>query len=257
MLSMKKQNFFLTFSYTLTLFSLLLAVSSIGFAQVRNSANYQLQSDSINIGGGFSSSTSYIQESTLGEVATGPSDSSGYSLRAGYQQMQEVFLSLTTEGNVTMAPDLPGLTGGTSNGSTTLTVMTDSPSGYRLTIQSENDPAMQSGANTITDYDAGAEPDFSFVVAGSGAHFGFSPQGVDVVQEFLDDGGLCNIGTLNTNLACWDGLSTVARSISQGSGSNHPLGATTTINFRVGIGSGAGVPAGVYIATTTVTALPL
>ena len=190
-------------------------------------------------------------------MATGPSDSTSYSLRAGYQQMQEVFISLAVSGDVVMSPDLPGLTGGTSNGSTTFTVITDSPSGYQLAVAAENSPAMQSGANSIADYSAGANPDFSFLIGSTDAHLGFSPQGVDVVQEFLDDGGTCNTGSLNTSLACWDGLSTSDRVFASGLSANHPDGATTTLNFRVGIGSSAGVEAGLYTATTTVTALPL
>lgn len=236
---------------------LILVLINVGFAQVRTSTNYQLQSDSINVGGGLSSSTSYVQESTVGEIATGPSNSTSYALRAGYQQMQEVFISLASTGDVVMAPALPGITGGTSNGSTTFTVITDSPSGYQLTIEAENSPAMQSGANTIADYDAGAEPDFSFIIGGTDAHLGYSPDGVDVVSTFLDDGGTCAIGSLNTSLACWDGLDTAATAIAEGSSSNHPTGATTTVNFRVGIGSSAEVVSGVYTATSTVTALPL
>lgn len=237
--------------------TLVLSLIGIGSAQVMTSPSYQLQSDSINVGGGLSSSTSYVQESTLGEIATGPSDSATYSLRAGYQQMQEVFISLAVSGDVVMSPNLPGLTGGTSNGSTTFTVITDSPSGYQLAISAENDPAMQSDVNTIADYSAGANPDFSFLVGSTDAHLGFSPQGVDVVQEFLDDGGTCNTGSLNTSLACWDGLSISDRVFASGLSANHPDGATTTLNFRVGIGSSAGVEAGLYTATTTVTALPL
>jgi hypothetical protein len=45
--------------------------------------------------------------------------------------------------------------------------------------------------------------------------------------------------------------------VAQGSGSNHPSGATTTLNFRVGVGSGSGALDGLYTATTTLTALPL
>lgn len=236
----------------------LLFVVDITTAQVRSSTNYQLQSDSLNAGGGLSTSSSYRQESTVGEITTGRSTSSSYSLRAGYQQMQEVYLSLSTTGDVVMTPDLPGITGGTSNGSTTFTVITDSPSGYRLTIEAENGPAMQSGANTIDDYDAGADPDFSFITGASDAHFGFTPEGVDIVSAFLDNGATCNIGgTQDTALSCWDGLATSPTTIAEGSGSNHPSGATTNVSFRVGIGSGAGVIAGVYTATTTVTALPL
>jgi hypothetical protein len=130
------------------------------FAQVRTSSSYQMQSDSINIGGGLSSSTDYVQESTVGEIATGPSDSTAYALRAGYQQLQEVYVSLAISGDVVMDPDLPGVTGGTANGSTTVTVVTDNPAGYRLIFQAESDPAMSSGPNTIANYDAGQEPDY-------------------------------------------------------------------------------------------------
>ncbi|MCA9362593.1 hypothetical protein KC906_04410 [Candidatus Kaiserbacteria bacterium] len=243
---------------SLTITVLVVSVINVSLAQVRTSTNYQLQSDSINVGGGYSSSTLYQQESTVGEIATGPADSTSYALRAGYQQMQEVYVSLTTTGNVIMSPDLPGLTGGTSNGSSTFTVITDSPSGYRLTIEAENDPAMQSGGNTIADYDEGVETDYSFITGGSDAHFGYTPEGDDIVQAFKDDGaGTCNVDVQDSSLACWAGLSTTPVVMAEGVGSNHPNGATTTVHFRVGIGSGAGVIAGVYTATTTVTAVPL
>lgn len=249
---------FQPFIYSVILTIVMIGFLNISLAQVRTSTNYQLQSDSINIGGGLSSSTSYVQESTVGEVATGPSDSTTYSLRAGYQQMQEVFISLASAGDVVMSPDLPGLTGGTANGSTTFTVITDSPSGYSLTIEAENSPAMQNGPYSIADYNAGVDPDPSFLIIGGAASFGFTPEGVDVVQKFLDDnGGTCNSGSYNNTLTCWDGLATTAIPIAAGIGSNHPNGATTTVRFRVGIGSGAGVIAGVYTATSTVTALPL
>jgi len=234
-----------------------LSLLNVAVAQVRTSPSYQVQSDSINIGGGLATSSSYIQESTIGEIATGPSDSSTYALRAGYQQMQEVFISLSTTGDVIMDTELYGLTGGTSNGSTTLTVVTDSPAGYQLSIEAENSPAMQNGIYSIADYNEGAEPDFSFITGGSDAHLGFTPEGVHVVQEFLDDGASCGTGSLNTSLSCWAGLKTVQRILASGGGANHPDGATTTVYFRVGIGSGAGVMAGLYTATTTVTALPL
>lgn len=236
---------------------LVLLISNIGFAQVRSSASYQLQSDSINIGGGLSTSTSYVQESTVGEVATGESASASYALRAGYQQMQEVFLSLSVTGDAIMDQSIPGVTGGVANGSSTVTVITDSPSGYQTSIVFENAPAMQNPPYTIADYDHGVEPDFSFVTGAGAAHFGYTPEGIDITQFFKDDGGTCNTGGQDTIFACWAGASTTAQTIAVGAGANHPAGATTTLHFRVGVGSGAGVMAGVYIATTTVTALPL
>ena len=229
----------------------------LGMAQVATSTNYQLQSDSINFGGGLSTSTNYQQESTFGELGTGQSSSTNYMLRAGYQQMQEVYLSITAPADVIMSPDLGGITGGTSNGSTSVIVTTDSPAGYSLSIEGANSPAMQNGAYTISDYTHGLEADFSFSITPGAASFGYSPSSLDVVDEFRDNTSACGVGSLDSPLACWAGLSTTPVIISQGTGSNHPTGTETELYFRVGVGVNAGVIAGLYTATTTLTALPL
>jgi len=226
-------------------------------AQVMQSTNYRIQSDSVNLGGGFSSSTNYSLESTGGEVGTGDLSSASYQLKAGYQQMQEVFISLSAGGAVTLSPSIAGITGGTSNGSTTVTVITDSPSGYELTIQSSQSPAMQKGVDTILDYVPSGVTDFTFTTGATNSHFGYSPSGIDIVQRFKDNGASCNVSSGDTLLACWDGLSTSPVTIAQDPTSNHPQGATTTVYFRVGVGGSVGQAPGTYTATTTLTALPL
>jgi hypothetical protein len=257
---MRNRTQFISFfaPLVIVLMASLLLVREV-FAQVRTSSSYQMQSDSINIGGGLSSSTDYVQESTVGEIATGPSDSTAYALRAGYQQLQEVYVSLAISGDVVMDPDLPGVTGGTANGSTTVTVVTDNPAGYRLIFQAESDPAMSSGPNTIANYDAGQEPDYDFITGAFDAHFGFSPEGSDIIDRYKHNGSnLCAVGgSIITPQTCWEGASTTALVIAEGAGPRFPVGANTTLHFRVGIGGSAGVVPGVYTATTTVTALPL
>ncbi len=227
-------------------------------AQVRSSSNYQIQSDSVNFAGGRSTSTNYVQESTAGEVGTGESTSSSYVLRAGYQQMQEVFLSLAGGADVTMSPNIPGITGGESNGSTTVTALTDSPSGYQLTIEASASPAMVSGANTIADYvPVGVVPDLLFTTAGADAHFAFSPFGSDVVTRFQTDGLDCGVSGSASTTACWDGLSTTAAVIASSISANQPTGSDTTIYYRVGVGGSANQAPGDYVATTTLTLLSL
>lgn len=240
-------------------FSPLVFVSSnIGVAQVMQSDNYSIESDSINVGGGLSDSESYSLESTTGELATGSNDSETYALRAGYQQMQEVFISLTGLEAVALSPTIPGVSGGESNGSTSATVITDSPSGYSLSIRSEQSPAMVSGANTIADYNTNATPDRLFAIGLTDAHFGFSPFGDDVVLRYQNDGSVCGaVFAVSVDLECWSGLSTSPTIIAENTNSNHPTGAATKINFRVGVGGSVIQPVGVYVATTTVTALPL
>lgn len=236
-----------------------IASISVSVAQVMQSNSYRIQSDSINFGGGLSTSTNYRLESTAGEVATGEGTSTSYSLKAGYQQMQEVYIAISSSLDVTLSPAIPGVTGGTANGSTTVTVTTDSPSGYALTITASDAPAMQKGADSIADYvPAGAAPDYSFSTGAADAHFGYSPEGVDVVQRFLDNGSdTCNTGSTDTALACWDGLSTTEETIASNAGANHPDGATTTVRFRVGVGGSVVQPQGTYVATTTLTAFSL
>lgn len=227
-------------------------------AQVMESDNFHIQSDSINFGGGLSTSSSYSLEDTLGEIATGDSDSDNYAMRAGYQQMQEVYLAMTSPDDVTMTPAIGGVSGGTANGSTTVTVTTDGAAGYQLLISGEGNPALQSDASSIPDYaPAGANPDFAFAVTAGLASFGFSPEGTDIAARFKDNGAACNTGSGDTSLACWDGLSTTDEVIAERTTANHPAGTETTLNFRVGVGLGANVLEGIYTATTTVTALAL
>jgi len=231
---------------------------SLAAAQVMSSTNYAIQSDSLNSGGGLSTSTNFRLEDTAGEVATGEATSTNYELRAGYQQMQEVFISMSSVNAVTLLPALGGITGGIASGSAAVLVVTDSPSGYQLTLSATGTPAMRSGANSIANYvPVGAVPDFLFITNPTDARFGFSPEGLDIVTRFRDSGSACGVVGGDTVARCWDGVSTTAVTIASNSSSNHPIGTTTTIQFRVGLGGNIVVAPGTYFATTTLTALSL
>lgn len=231
---------------------------SLSYAQVMQSTNYAIERDSINFAGGLSSSTNYTLEGTAGEVGTGDRTSASYELRGGYQQLDTRFISLSASPDVTLTPSIPGLTGGESNGSTTVTVTTDSPSGYTLSIAGDQSPVLVSGINNIDDYvPGGVNPDYTFTYGAVQSFFGYSPSGVDLASRFKDNGVACNVGTGDTALSCWDGLSTTTEIISQGGSANTPGGATTTVYFRVGIGASASQPEGVYVGTTTLTAVAI
>lgn len=240
----------------------LLLINSMGVvahAQVMQSSSYRIESDSLNMGGTRSTSGYYTLEDTIGEIGTGNSSSTSYQLGAGYQQMNEDYLAMTAPADVTMSPSLGGLTGGTSDGSTSLTVTTDSQGGYQLTIAASNNPAMQSpDGDQIQDYaPADTPPDFTFAVSAGDARFGFSPEGTDIAARFKDDGDECSVGSSDTALACWDGLSTTPEEFVRRTSGNHPDGTVTTLRFKVGLGANAAVPEGMYYATTTITALSL
>lgn len=236
------------------------AMAHSAFAQVMQSGSYQIEFDSLNVAGERSNSASYIIEDTTGEIGTGGSDSASYQLRAGYQQMNETFLSLSAAADVTLLPAIGGFTGGTSTGSTTVTVITDNLAGYQMTIQASSSPAMNhtSTSTSIADYTPVGDPDYYFSVTAGEESFGYSPEGVDIVQRFQNNGSnVCNAGSSDANDACWDGLSDSPVTIAQRGTSNHPAGSDTTIEFQVGIGANAGTVAGSYLATTTITVVNL
>jgi hypothetical protein len=234
-------------------------ITQHSFAQQMSSDNYSIQSDSINFGGARSDSASYAMEDTLGEIATGESASASYKLKAGYQQMHEVYIAISAVSDVVMSPSIGGVSGGTSNGSTNVTVTTDSQSGYELMIKASSSPALVSGSNSFADYTpAGAAPDYNFLINASDSEFGFTPEGADIVDRYLDNGATCNQPSgSDTANQCWDPLSTSNVVISQSTSGNHPSGTLTTLKFRAQSGSSHIQPAGEYVGTTTVTAVSL
>ncbi|MES2985511.1 MAG: hypothetical protein V4686_00090 [Patescibacteria group bacterium] len=237
---------------------LLTFVPIYAIGQVMQSTVYKIESDSINFGGGNSSSTSYSLEDTLGEIASGYSSSSSYVMNAGYQHMNEsTYITLSALSDLNLGT-IGGFVGGVATGTHSWVVTTNNPEGYTLTAKASTAPALTSGAASFGDYvPAGPDPDLNFTVSATSSKFGFSPEGVDVVQRFKDNGSSCNAGTSNTTDACWDGFSTTTKSVSLRNSSNLPSGSTTTIKYRAEIGASYFQDAGDYSAIITITALAL
>ena len=242
----------------LIVFLLLLVGLSSASAYVASSTNYRIQSDSINVGGVRQTSTNYISEDTIGEIATGLSESALYKLKAGYQQMNEIYIAVSAPADVTMTPAIGGISGGTGNGQAIWTATTDNPAGYTMSIKASTTPALQSGPNSFADYTpAGATPDFAWSVLNTASEFGFTPEGSHIVQKFKDEGGICNINTNDTADACWYNASTTAENIAQSATPNHPSGTDTTVKFRAQSGTSHIQEEGIYTAKISVTVTSL
>ncbi len=237
-------------------------------AYVMESSNYRIQSDSLNIGGSLGTSENYKIEDTVGEIATGPSESSSYKLKAGYQQMQEVYLSISSPANVEMTGSIQSLAGGVATGEMSWTIITDNPAGYSLSVSASTSPAIQGQTygDSFTDYTTVVSkiPDYSWSVADSTAEFGFSPEGSHIIQKFKDNGvDTCNTGNSNTSDKCWYGFSTSNQAIANSYSSNHPSGTATIVKVEAQLYNSDGVPnndAGMligdtYQATITATAV--
>ncbi|KKU79354.1 MAG: hypothetical protein UY04_C0011G0020 [Parcubacteria group bacterium GW2011_GWA2_47_7] len=245
------------FSVSFTALAVMILMAPIAFAYVASSSSYRVQSDSINVGGVISTSTSYTAEDTIGESGVGTSSSASYNIKAGYQQMQEVYIAVTAPGNISLAPNIPSNGGGISNGQSVWTVTTDNSAGYSVNIRASGTPALVSGANSFTDYvPSGADPDLTFTTPVGTSRFGFSPEGADIVQKYLNNGAICNAGAINDINTCWAPLLTTSDTITQRNTPNHPSGTVTTVRFRAESESTNIQAAGSYTATATLTILP-
>lgn len=168
----------------------------------------------------------------------------------------------------TMVGSLNGITGGTSNGSTTVVVQTNSATGYFMDIHfatTTSNNAMQAANNpssSIYDLPASStEPNYAFSTASTSAVFGYTvsaDDSSDIAQAFLDNGSsACNQlgGSANTN-TCWmEPRQSRYRVISRAD--DAVLGATSTILFRVHVPNNPtpGLVADTYVATATLTAV--
>jgi len=168
--------------------------------------------------------------------------------------------------NVVMDSAIASITGGTSNGTTTFTVQSNSASGYNVTLAFADDPAMQSTstADTIPDYieDTPGVPDWTFGAQGAGgsAQFGFSVYGASaaIVDGNFQDNGInaCGgAGGSNTYAGCWSAGSTTAVTILNRGNATSGAGDTSNVLFRVHVPANPSpaVPAGGYVATATLT----
>jgi len=232
---------------------------SLAQSYVASSSNYILQSDSVNFGGGYSTSSSYKLQDTLGEVGSGLYSSTTMIMNGGYQAMPlDTYLAITSPSDPIMSPVINGVGGGVSNGSSTWQVQTDNSAGYELSVKADTSPAMVSGENSFGDYvPSFSAPDYSWNTSVSESRFGFSPEGGDLVSSFFDNGVSCGSGVLDTVDSCWTGFSTVNQVISRSSLPNYPTGASTTIKFRAEVGSKKAQLKGNYQANITVTAVTL
>lgn len=247
-------------------FSMLVFLLGVGFVALATNSSaqmagtqYKIPIDSINVGGQDGSSTSYGLFDTVGEIATGDSASGSYGLNAGFIGAQLTYLAISSGSDVTMSPAIAGVSGGAGTGSTVWTVTTDNPAGYSLLIRADTNPALRSASSDFADYTtAGGIPDFLWSVAAADSEYGFTPEGADIIQRYLDNGSACNSsGGSDTADRCWDKLTTSDQQIAESATGNHPSGTATTVKMQAEVGSSHIQPNGAYEANITVTAVAL
>jgi len=256
-------NFFklLTKSVHLALFTLVVIIS-FGFSQnilavEMQSSTYKIQSDSLNIGGSDGSSSTYKLNDSLGEQATGDSNSTTYYMHAGYWQMGESSISISSPTDLVLT-SIGGLSGGSSEGTLSWTVITDNTAGYNMSIASTTTPALKSVIDSLSDYTpVGTDPDYNFTNLANNSTFGFSPEGTETLSRFKDNGTSCNTGVLETTSKCWDGLSTIPKVVAGSTTANMPTGGDILVRFRAETGANHIQTSGTYNVTIVATATTL
>ncbi len=257
----RKKNAFLIFF----IFATMAATAFSVFAYISSSTNYRLEADSINLGGTRGTSSSFIIEDTLGEVGTGNSSSTNYSILAGYQQMANIYISLSVTTSAALWPPPHGYNGGISTTSIDATVYTDDPAGYVLFIKSSSSPALVcsasgsecvAGTTSFSDYTptVSTTPDYDWSIPASSTAFGYSVQGTSIVTKFKDNGSACATGTNDTADKCWYDFNTTDEQIANSSNPTHPNGGTTTVKLKSEISASTSQPLGSYSAILTITA---
>lgn len=168
--------------------------------------------------------------------------------------------------NVSMVGDINGLTGGNATGSTQFVVQSNNASGYYVNIAFDYTHGGQyaligdSGSEDIFDYGFGnAEPDFGFAPEPN-ASFAYTVE-ASTTPSLIDDSfehnntDTCGGGGGNTTPGlCWmTPSSTQFRIIDSAVAA--PVGATSSLTFRVNVPSGASpAPAAeTYTATATLS----
>lgn len=227
------------------------------------STNYKILLDSINVGGSdvqVSTPGGYKMADTIGETGTGVSTSSGYKLKAGYRQMDEVavYISLTvpTTGLTINQPNNMNITTNQVTNAATgavWAVETNAAAGYTLSFSAGQANCLRIDASTyFTDYSESSEGTPEAWSADSSSYqFGFSVFGNDAPDGTWGTGSSCTSPASN-NLKYLGFDSTnniqVASSASSTSGTNTALCAAAEQKDVF-------APNGSYTATITATAI--
>lgn len=173
--------FLLVFTRTVKIFTifmiftfLFLSDNNIAFA-LMNSTNYQIWGDTVSTGGNRSTSAGYVIQDTVGEMATGENPlSTSYLLDAGFQALfpEPLLLMTISASTVALSPN-PITNAAVSTGSYTVTISTNAPSGYTLSVVEDGD--FRSGATPLTDVTDGTVTagvnEYGISVSGSDAAF--------------------------------------------------------------------------------------
>jgi hypothetical protein len=179
----------------------------------------------------------------------------GIQITVKQQVTAEISLTVASTA-ITMLPAIPGMTGGTGNGTTTVKIITNNNTGYTVTIQASGTKAMngESQGGAFNDYPTATPQTWVDSSTGGASRFGFGITNTSVT------GGNTASGYTSCSVVndCFSSLPTsTTRNIVTNNAETTYVGDTFDLKFR------AQIPANPvplmqedwYTATATITAL--
>lgn len=156
------------------------------------SPSFEIDMGTVNITGGSKSSATYRLSDTVGQTAQGQFNSSGYTVKAGFQYVRELTPFTFTISNLdlnygSLVPGTPSLL------TNLLTVTTGSAHGYTVKVLEDHALRISNGSTTIADTSCNlasvcTQTDATPWTDNSRYGFGYNIQGTDVdTADFVDN----------------------------------------------------------------------
>lgn len=209
----------------------------------------------------FSFGYMYLEPAVVDAAGTSPQ-----STNVEVTQNVGAEISITaSSAAITMSGNINGMTGGTTTGSVSMTVITNNTLGFDMKVRADYAPAMTlGGANNTTvdnfaDYSptSAGVPDYNWGIAATDSEFGFTVEAStgDDVQLFKSATNACNAATgTRTADKCWYNFATTDLTVVTRGTPTPQAGVTETLKFQAQSGSSHQQQQGAYKALITVTA---
>lgn len=151
-----------------------------------SSTNYFIYADTVDFGGGVGTSTNYNIQDSIGGYATGISTSTNFEIRAGYESAVMGILSLDLDSSSVNLGTMSSA-GTVASGNINATVITNSETGYVLSVSSVEGTSLSAVSDGAVD---GINNSEEYGLAVNGAN-----------EAYSNDAAIINSLTLASSLA--------------------------------------------------------